>query len=196
MFHHIPEAIQKRMSELEAIAARDRSDGTPVDHILRQIPPETGRFIALMAASAPDGNWLEVGTSAGYSALWLSLACAQKGKTLTTIEILDYKANLARQSFRQTGTEDLIHFVQADALDVLDQYAELAFCFLDCSNVIYESCYEKLIPNLVSGGILVADNAISHADILAPVLERALSDQRIDAMIVPIGKGELLCRKK
>lgn len=196
MFHSIPIAIQKRMQELEAIAARDRHDGTPADHILRQIPPETGRFIALMASSSPAGNWLEVGTSAGYSALWLYLACQLKNQTLTTIEILDYKANLARQSFAQTETADRIQFVHADALQVLDQYPNLSFCFLDCSNVIYEACYEKIIPNLVSGGILIADNAISHADILQPVLDRALSDPRIDAMIVPIGKGELLCRKK
>jgi predicted O-methyltransferase YrrM len=49
---------------------------------------------------------------------------------------------------------------------------------------------------MVSGGLLIADNAISHREMLKPMIDRALNDQRVDAMIVPIGRGELLCRKK
>jgi predicted O-methyltransferase YrrM len=48
---------------------------------------------------------------------------------------------------------------------------------------------------LVRGGLLVADNAIDHAQALRPMLERALADERLDALVVPIGKGELVCRK-
>lgn len=67
MFHDIPGAVLARMQELEAIDAHDREDGTPRLKRLRQIPPETGRFIALLAASSPSGRWIEIGTSAGYS---------------------------------------------------------------------------------------------------------------------------------
>jgi len=49
---------------------------------------------------------------------------------------------------------------------------------------------------MVSGGILVADNAINHEEILRPMLDRAMTDNRIDALIVPICKGEPVCRKK
>ncbi len=49
---------------------------------------------------------------------------------------------------------------------------------------------------MVPGGILVADNAINHEATLRPMLELALADERVDALIVPIGKGELVCRKK
>ena len=48
---------------------------------------------------------------------------------------------------------------------------------------------------MVTGGILVADNAINHAETLKPMLDKALSDRRVDALIAPIGKGELVCRK-
>ena len=74
MFHDLPEAIQEQMTALEEIDAQDRQDGTPQVKRLRQIPPATGKFLAFIAASAPEGAWLEIGTSAGYSALWLSLA--------------------------------------------------------------------------------------------------------------------------
>ena len=71
----------------------------------------------------------------------------------------------------------------------------ISFCFLDAEKELYADCYELVVPNLVPGGILVADNAISHAETLQPMLDRALSDERVDALIVPIGMGELVCRK-
>lgn len=95
MFHHIPTSVQERMDYLEAIDARDRTDGTPRAQRMRQVPPETGRFIALLAASAPAGAHLETGTSAGYSALWLALACRETGRRPTTFEALPAKAALA-----------------------------------------------------------------------------------------------------
>ena len=84
MFHNIPEPILKRMRELETRDAVDRQDGTLHPQRLRQIPPATGKFLALLCVSAPKGGVLEVGTSAGYSSLWLSLACQERGDHLTT----------------------------------------------------------------------------------------------------------------
>ena len=77
----------------------------------------------------------------------------------------------------------------------LAQMDEIGFCFLDAEKDVYVVCYELVIPNLVKGGLLIADNAINHREALQPMLERALSDERVDAMILPIGKGELVCRK-
>ena len=53
-----------------------------------------------------------------------------------------------------------------------------------------------VVPNLTSGGLLVADNVASHWEDLQPVVDRALADERIDAMVVPNGKGLLICRKQ
>ncbi len=196
MFDDIPQCIVDRMKELEQIDARDRTDGTGRLERLRQIPPETGKFIALLAATAPAGQYLEIGTSAGYSTLWLALACRLVGRTITTFEILDEKAELARQTFEVTGVGDVVDFVHADAFDHLANCSGVPFCFLDAEKEIYSECYEAVVPNMVSGGILVADNAINHEDMLRPMIERALSDDRVDALVVPIEKGELVCRKK
>ena len=95
MFHNIPDSIQQRMRHLEAIDARDRVDGTPRMERLRQIPPETGQFLALLAANTPPGDWIEIGASAGYSTLWLALAARQIGAEITTYEVLAEKAALA-----------------------------------------------------------------------------------------------------
>jgi predicted O-methyltransferase YrrM len=183
------------MQYLEHIDARDRQDGTPRLQRLRQITPETGKFLALLAAGAPQGELLEIGTSAGYSTLWLALACKMLDRSLTTFEVLTDKAKLARETFRSAQVEGIIHLVEGDARAYLSQYPKIAFCFLDAEKEVYAECYEAVIPRLVTGGLLVADNAINHRETLQPMLDRALTDERVDALIVPIGKGELVCRK-
>lgn len=184
------------MRQLEEMDRRDRGDSTPRLQRLRQVPPETGRFIAMLAAAAPAGDCIEIGTSAGYSTLWLALACRATGRKVTTFEILQEKADLAEATFAAAVVGDVVRLVRGDALDLLADYTEIGFCFLDAEKEVYGRCYEELVPRLVSGGILVADNAINHQATLQPMLDRALRDERVDALIVPIGKGELLCRKK
>ena len=195
MLHRMPELIKQRMRTLEAIDARDRQDGTHHLQRMRQIPPETGKFIALLAATAPEGNFIEIGTSAGYSTLWLSLAARERGCKITTFEILDEKVRLAKETFRLSGVEDTVELIAGDVLEYLADFRNIAFCFLDAEKEIYGACYDAVVPNMVHGGLLVADNAISHRETLQPMVERSLADERVDALVVPIGKGALLCRK-
>jgi caffeoyl-CoA O-methyltransferase len=195
MFHDIRPAVLERMRELEETDRRDRADGTPRPRRLRQIPPETGRFLALLAALSPAGAWLEIGTSAGYSTLWLALACEQCGRRLTTFEILPEKTALARETIRRAGVGPVVDLVEGDAREKLGSYPQVAFCFLDAEKEIYSDCYGAVVPNLVPGGILAADNAISHGEALQPMLEKAFADARVDAAVVPVGKGVLVCRK-
>ncbi|MHB1357656.1 MAG: O-methyltransferase [Anaerolineae bacterium] len=195
VFHTIHPAILERMRCLEQIDARDRADGTPRLQRLRQIPPETGRFLAILAAGAPGGTVLEVGASAGYSTLWLSLACEAQKRTLTTFEVLPAKAQLARETFRLAGVEATVTLVQGNARECIESYQDVALCFLDTEKEIYGAIYEAVVPRLVKGGLLLADNAINHRQALQPMLDRALSDERVDALVVPIGNGVLVCRK-
>lgn len=183
------------MRQLEEIDAQDRQDGTPQSRRLRQIPPETGRFLAMLVAAAPQGTVVEIGTSAGYSTLWLALACQQPGKEIVTYEVDPHKVALARETFRMAGVQDLVELVGGDALHGLGALPEISFCFIDTEKDLYAPCYELAVPKLVSGGWLVADNAINHRESLELFLQRALSDERLDALVVPIGKGELVCRK-
>ena len=195
MFHDLPDIIKKRMKFLEDIDLIDRNDGTPRLERLRQIPPETGKFLFLLAASTPAGKFLEIGTSAGYSTLWIALACKSLGTKLTTFEILKEKARLAEKTFKETKMDCYIELILGDARDYINNYKNIAFCFLVAEKEVYSECYDLIIPNMVKGGILIADNAINHYETLKPMLDNALTDDRVDALIVPIGKGELLCRK-
>jgi predicted O-methyltransferase YrrM len=196
MFESISPAMLARMRELESIDLRDRTDGTPHSKRLRQIPCEVGKFIALLAASAPDGPCLEIGTSAGYSTLWLALAARATNRRVTTFEVDPAKVELARLTFAAAGVADLIDLVHGDALAHLAEYSDIGFCFLDAEKDIYDPCFDLIVPRMAAGAILVADNAISHEAALRPMLDRALRDPRLDSVLVPIGSGDLICRKK
>ena len=183
------------MAYLETIDARDRQDGTPQAQRLRQVPPDTGRFLAILAAGAPPGQLLEVGTSAGYSGLWLSLACRQREDRLTTFEVDPHKVRIARETFRLAGVEDVVQVVHAGAHQQLAEFERVAFCFMDAEKDNYQQVYELVVPNLVTGGYFAADNALNHRDELEPFIHHALTDSRVDGLVVPVGKGVLLCRK-
>ncbi|MBI2331062.1 MAG: class I SAM-dependent methyltransferase [Chloroflexi bacterium] len=188
MFHTIRPSIVERMRFLEQRDAQDRDDGTPRMQRLRQIPPETGKFIALLAAGAPEGRMIEVGTSAGYSTLWLALAAEMLGRRISTFEVLPEKVQLARETFQLAGVENSVELIADDAREHIAKYDQISFCFLDAEKEVYGEVYEMVIPRMVKGGILVADNAINHREALQPMLDRALNDERVDA-------GELVCRK-
>ncbi|MEX2160674.1 MAG: class I SAM-dependent methyltransferase [Anaerolineales bacterium] len=195
LFTDIPKPILDRMAVLEERDARDRQDGTSNLKRLRQVPPETGMLLALLAAAAPRGQLLEIGTSAGYSSMWLSLACKQRGDKLVTFELLHDKADLARETFAKAKVEEYIELVNGDARSHLKDYDELAFCFLDCEKEMYAEIYPLVVPRLLPGGLLVADNVISHQDDLAAFLDTARQDKSVDAAVLPVGLGLLVCTK-
>lgn len=196
MFNDLSDVVLEVMRELEVRDDRDRGDGTSQLERLRQITPDTGRFIALWAASTPAGAMIEIGTSAGYSALWLAQACRIASRRLTTFEILPEKARLARETFDRTGVTDVVTLVEGDFLDHLGETGDVAFCFLDAEKDVYDACYDAVVPKMVPGAILIADNATSHREDLQPMLDRVLADDRVDAMVATVGKGELVCRRR
>ena len=151
--------------------------------------------MALIAATAPEGEFIEIGTSGGYSALWISLACRALGRRLTTFEIADAKVALATETFREAGVDDIVTIVAGDVRDHVGKQSNVSFCFLDVDKKLYEECFETVVPNMVSGGLFVADNLISHAGDLAAFLDRAESDERMDTMVAPVGEGVLLARR-
>ena len=195
MFHALPEPIRRRMEFLEDLDRKHRAEGADKSLRLRQVPPETGKFLAILAAGAPKGAYLEIGTSGGYSALWIALACKQLGRKLTTFEVLEEKALLAAKTFKLAEVEDVVELVKGDARKLLHNYTDVSFCFLDAEKEHYDECYDLLIPNMVPGGILAADNVISHEKVLAGFVEKVMADDRVAAVTVPVGRGVLLCRK-
>ncbi len=196
MFHNLPAGMLERMGELEKMHAAD-------PNFTKQVPPETGKFLALLAAGAPPGTWLELGTSCGYSAMWISLACRLRGTRLVTVDHDPEKVKIARETFARAGVEDVVEVVLDDSIEQLHRHDDIGFCFIDAGGGI--GTYEIVVPKLKNGGLLVYDNVISHGAVwpvsfsarerARPTVEKALADSRVDALVVPIGHGELVCRR-
>ncbi|TFH36561.1 MAG: O-methyltransferase [Anaerolineales bacterium] len=195
MFESIPESVRQRMQQLEEVDRLDRIDGTAHDLRLRQVSRETGRFLAIMAAVSPEGSWLEIGTSAGYSALWISLAGRERNRKLVSYEIMPEKIKMARETIRIASIEDWVELRVGDGLAGLVAADDLAFCFLDADKEGGLAYFEQVIPRLVLGGLFLVDNAISHQARLKPVLDKAFTDPYLDCSIVPVGKGVLISRR-
>ena len=176
MFHDVPEADAGAHGRVRRRSTRaTAADGTRAPRAPRRGAAQgVGRFVAILAAGAPAGRWIEIGTSAGYSTLWLALAAREAGaRGATTFEVLDAKAALARETFALTGVEDVVEFVHADVRAGLDGLDGVSFCFLDSEKADYGELYEAVVPKLVPGGLLVADNAVGFEDVMQPMLDRA-----------------------
>ena len=188
MFHDISTDMQQVMRALEEQTARDQRS-------LRSVAVDVGRCLSLLAMSAPQGAFLELGSSGGYSSLWLSLAARARGVTLTTVDIDDRKVALARENVSRAGAAGSVQVFQGDALDYATRFEEIAFCFSDIEPPEFNGkVYEKVVPRLVHGGWLVIDNMTSPR-IQRDILNRAQTDPRVDCLLLPFPKGDLICRK-
>lgn len=195
MFRDIPQAVEVTQGHLKALEAWRKAQGMDRSRLLRQIPPETGKLLAILLANCPAGDAAEVGSGAGYSGLWLALACRATHRRLTTFELDPAKAELARQSFAAADVLDVVELREADALEGLKSLANLSFCFIDAERDMARAAYETALAKLPAGGVIAVDNAISHAQEFQEFLNDAEMDPRVDALIVPIGSGLLVCRK-
>jgi caffeoyl-CoA O-methyltransferase len=188
VFHDISPSMQQVMRALEEQVARDQPS-------LRSVSEEVGRCLALLAISAPQGAFLELGSSGGYSSLWLSLAARARGVTLTTVDLNEKKVALARENIACAGAGDSVEVCHGDALDYATRLENIAFCFSDIEPPeLNAKVYEKVVPRLVPGGWLVIDNVTSPR-LQTELLNRAEKDPRVDSVLLPFPKGDLICRR-
>jgi predicted O-methyltransferase YrrM len=181
------------MADLKAREAAEQSRGASQEERLRAIPPETGQFLLTLAISISARAIVEVGTSGGYSTLWLAMAARRTGGRVVTFEVDSGKVALAKRTFAAASVESVVELRESDGgagLARLDGGADLIF--VDSEKHDYVRLLELAIVALRPGGLLVADNLISHASELVEFRARALADPRLTGLVVPIGTGELV----
>ena len=188
MFSEISTAMRQVMRAMEEQLARDQAS-------LRSVDTDMGRLLSLLAMSAPPGAFLELGSSGGYSSLWLSLAIQAKGAKLTTVDLSEKKVALAKENISRAGAASLVDVHHGDAFDFANRAEPLAFCFSDIEPPeLNAKIYEIVVPRLVPGGWLVVDNVTSPRH-QKQFIERAYQDPRVDCVLLPFPKGDLICRK-
>lgn len=192
MFNDIPEKIEKRMQYLEELD-NDIRAGKTSERGLFQISRDSGKFLSLVVSLAPKGNHIEIGTSGGYSGLWISLACMQQDKKFKTFEIDKESYARAIETFKTSGVLDYVDAIHGDAKEYVKKIDELSFCYLDGGD--YEMFFDLVVPKLKSGGLFVADNMIIPKDSHNGFVQKALNDERLDSVVIPVGTGMLFSKK-
>jgi predicted O-methyltransferase YrrM len=161
---------------------------------LRNVEPDSARLLALLIRSLAPRRLLELGTSNGYSTIWLADAARAVGGSLTSVEIDPGRASQARENLRRAGLEDLVDLRVDDAGSVLSSSAdgEWEFVFLDAERPAYTGYWPELVRVLAPRGLLAVDNVISHADDLADFRNLVTNDGRVADALAPTGAGVLL----
>lgn len=155
------------------------------------ITPDTGRLLWILVRARGAARILEVGTSNGYSTIWLADAARETSGRVITLERNPEKIALARANLAEAGVAEYVDLYEGDAADTLAKLSgPFEFVFLDADRPQYVRYFEMVFPKLASGGLLVADNVISHARELAAYLASVKSHPGLMSVTVPIGKGE------
>ena len=179
----IPDEIERLLSELYEEGRRDGG--------MWNITPETGRLLCVLARSAGAKRLLEIGTSNGFSAIWVALAARDRAGTVTTTEVSGPKARLARENFKQAGVENVVEVINGAALDVIPAHSgPFDFVFLDADKGEQRRHLEDLLPSLAANALVVSDNVIDLTRSLTDYLDFVRNDPRFVSVMMPIGNGE------
>ena len=180
-------AEQARMKELGPAGFASR------DELLLPIGAEVGAFLHALILARRPARVLELGTSYGYSTLFLADAAHAVGAQVVTMELADYKQDFARAQLAEAGLADCVDFRCGDAVAMTrDDDGHFDFALLDIWKELYLPCFEALYPKLSEEGIIAADNMIFPEMARVDVREyRAAVKAKGDMQtaLLPIGSG-------
>jgi caffeoyl-CoA O-methyltransferase len=184
-----PEVIEV-MARLEARDQKERAQGLPGSQRLQALHPDSGRLIYVLALATGAKTLVEVGTSQGYSTLWLAAAAKINGGRVITCDLRPQRIAVARQNFAAAGLEDVIEILEGDARETLrgrDEPVDLLF--IDAQKSYYESFFDVVYPRLAKGALVIADNVLSHRDELEDYISYVENHPNLESSMVPIGRG-------
>ena len=177
-------------------AAGREHDDRQADRLARwrNVDPETAELLGVLVRAKRAKQVLEIGTSNGYSTIWLADAAEATGGHVLTVEIEPSRTAVAREHIKRAGLEARVHLKTEDAAETLRTLPDHAFelTFLDAERKHYAGWWPDLVRTLAPSGLLAVDNAISHANELVEFRAVVDGDERVTQALVPIGAGLLL----
>ena len=158
----------------------------------------TAQFLYNFIVDSKSKSVLEVGTSNGYSGIWLGKALKKTGGKLTTIEFYDKRLDVAKENFEKCGVADIITPKKGDActiLEYLPEDFEIDFAFVDACKPQYIKFFHLIEPHLKVGGYIACDNVISHAKKVQDFLEDIENNPNYENVVLPLPAGLSLAKK-
>lgn len=191
--------VEAVLAEYHERAVREAQDpDLSRDERLLPVGPEVGRFLNELIKGAKAARILEIGTSYGYSGVWLAEAAAAIGGRVISLDLADYKQAYARERLERAGLSAVVEHRSGDALDIIPALdGHFDFVLLDCWKDIYVPCLERFFPKLAKGAIVAADNMLQPVS----AREEALAYRRairckpaMSSVLLPLGSGIELSR--
>ncbi len=154
------------------------------------LEPETAQLMSTLIRSGGCTRMLEIGTSNGYSTIWLADAMHSTGGHVITLDRNPDKHKLAEENLRRAKLLDYVTFISGDATAIIGTLPGPFDCiFFDADRISAPDQLRLLLPKLTDKVLLLADNALSHPDEIEGYLELVQTLPEFDHLIVPVGKG-------
>lgn len=185
------------LRELERFGAENDARACERREMFLNITRETGELLAILAAGIKAQRILEIGTSNGYSTLWLADAIRTTNGRLVTVEISVERAEMARHNIQRAGLSPWVRQRVMGAREFLNRQSLCAYdlIFLDANREDYVALWPSIQQVLGPGGLLVVDNAVSHAAEMQEFMAHVRAAPGWRSIILPIGKGEFVALK-
>jgi predicted O-methyltransferase YrrM len=192
------EALSRLLVELEQYGQKNDRAVAGYSQRMLNITRDTGEFYAVILRAMGAKQILEIGTSNGFSTLWLATAAYANGGQVTTVEMSDFKIGLAQKNFQRSGLASIITQLHANADQILAKLApdSFDFIFLDSQRESYAAWWPEVKRILRPGGLVGVDNAISHAEEMRSFVALVKGDPTFTTSLVPVGNGEFLAVKE
>src|SRR5512133_1065765 len=182
--------VKAVLERLEREDAAERERGLPSEQRSRQVEPTTGRFLFSLVAPQTDCEVLELGGSRGYSTIWLAAGVRHLGGRVLSVEHDPRKVEAWRRNVAETGLEDCAELIEGDAKEVVPAIDDVfGIVFLDAEKEDYEELFGLARAKLEPGALVVADNVLSHVEVLGAYSQARQADPTLESVTVPLDRG-------
>ena len=157
------------------------------------IAPENGQFLSILTRSIHAKYVLEVGTSNGYSAIWIAAALKETNGRLITLENDTERAKEAQENLNQAALDDIVEIRVGNALQEIPKCDEtFDLVFLDAEKGEYLQYLELVLPNIRPGGLIIADDTITMRDEMLNYVDFVFNTPQLDSVEIPLDDGIIL----
>jgi caffeoyl-CoA O-methyltransferase len=186
----LDDRVRAVLARLEAEDADERARGVPREERARQVARTTGQFLFAFVAPQTDCEVLEIGGSRGYSSIWLGAGVRYLGGRVLSLESDPAKAEAWRRNVAEAGLEDWVELIEGDALEAVPGIGDVFdVVFLDAEKEQYEELFQHARKKLEPGAVVIADNVLSHEDVLGAYSKARQSDPTLESVTVPHDRG-------
>ena len=184
---------ERRRVAAELYAVSREHDRAQPDRLarFRNVEPDTAALLGVLIRATRARRILELGTSNGYSTIWLADAAEATGGRVVSVDLDPARTELARVNLGAVGLIERVELRREDAAVTLARSGDAAwdFVFLDAERSAYPGYSRDLVRTLASGGLLAVDNVESHAHELVEFTALIEAEARLTHTVVPVGAG-------